>query len=473
MTRPDTPYRNFVREVRRYRLGSVLRACAETGALLTQQRHGRARPSAPNYVTPFAVAAVAYAALDAGTEHRTALADRAVIARLCGAFSELDDPDLADEPDGFPRSLLSRLAYQQFGFNGNFHAEAARSIGLLLDHSTRVTDGPSPDEWERLLGVPLETYMQVVFAVFVACVQNPAAVTRAQLLQNEVAPIFAPARPDDAMAVIDQWLASSPQEHRAWARERVVPGRELWSPNPLQHRPLVAVGDELIAPVPDWVLGRMSPSGLWFTGLDAFGSRFTDALGTAFQNYIGDHLALIGAAEVHPEVVYGTPERRTVDWFVVTDEAVVLVEVKAARPVLATRIGSDDGDQQVLRRIGQARDQIDRTAAMLADGHSALTHIPADRPVRGLIVTLEPFHLVDTFLFDDVLPAAATTGATASAHDVESVCAVLADRPDAGQLLLGALTARPPTPPSLRRAAEGLAPQRNLLLDRWWRRWQL
>jgi hypothetical protein len=469
----DASYRDFVREVRRYRLGTVLRACAETGALLVQERHGRARLAAPNYVTPFAVAAVAGAALDAANEHRRALADRAVVARLCGAFSELDDPDLGDGPDAPLRGLLSRLAYQQLGFGGSFHDEAGRSIGLLLDHAARVTGGPSPEEWERLLGVPLETYMRVVFAMFVATVQNPAAVTRALLLRNDVAPIFAPAQPDDAMAVVDRWLASTPQEHRAWARTRAVPGHELWSPNPLQHRPLVAVGDELIAPVPDWVLGRMSPSGLWFTGLDAFGSRFTDAVGTAFESYVGEHLALIAAATVHPEVVYGTPERRTVDWFVVTDEAVVLVEVKAARPVLATRIGSDDGDRHVLRRIGQARDQIDRTAAMLAEGHPALAHIPADRPVRGLVVTLEPFHLVDTFLFDDVLPATTTAGATASAHDVETVCAVLADRLDAGQLLLDALTAQPPAPPSLRRSVDGLPSRRNPLLDRWWRRWGL
>lgn len=210
---------------------------------------------------------------------------------------------------------------------------------------------------------------------------------------------------------------------------------------------------------------------MWFRGLDAFGSRFTDTLGRAFEAYVGAHLALIGAARVHPEVVYGSPERKTVDWFVVTDEAVVLVEVKAARPVLAVRTGSDDGDRHVLERIGHARDQIDRTATLIAAGHPAVAHIPSDRPVRGLVVTLEPFHMVDTFLYDDVLPAARTPTATASAHDVESVCAVLAGRPDAGRRLLDALTARSPGQPSLRRAANGLPRSRNPLLDRWWQRW--
>lgn len=41
---------------------------------------------------------------------------------------------------------------------------------------------------------------------------------------------------------------------------------------------------------------------------------------------------------------------------------------------------------------------------MLAGGHSALVHIPANRPVRGLVVTLEPFHLIDTFLLSTCSP---------------------------------------------------------------------
>lgn len=182
--------------------------------------------------------------------------------------------------------------------------------------------------------------------------------------------------------------------------------------------------------------------------------------------------SLLGtAAVVYPEAAYGSPERKTVDWFVVTDEAVVLVEVKTARPVVAVRTGSDAGDRHVLDRIGRARGQIDRTAALIEGGHPAVAHIPDDRPVRGLVVTLEPFHFVDTFLFDGVLPPARTPTATASAHDVEAVCAALAGRPDAGRRLLDALTPVPPAPPVLRRASDGLPSTRNPLLDGWWRRW--
>lgn len=468
---PDASYDGFVAQVRRYRQDSVLRACAETGALRVHAEHAGRPFRAPNYVTPFALAAIAHAALVSGTPHRTAVAHQQAIRKLCGVFAEVDDPDLGSGPDAPIRGMLTRLAYQQFGFGASFHDDAARSVGLLLDHAARVPGAPGPSEWEQALGVPLETYMWVVFSVFVAAVQNPGSLTRTLLRMDHVAPIFAPAGPDQAMDVLDRWLAAAVPDHRAWAAERAVPGRGLWSPNPLQHRPLVTIGDELVIPVPEYVLGRMSPSGLWFTGLGEFGRRFTDTLGTAFETYVGEQLSLIGAAAVHPEVVYGSPERKTVDWFVVTDDTVVLVEVKAARPAVAARTGTVGGDEQLLERIGKARDQIDRTAALLTEGHPAVSHIPSDRPVRGLVVTLEPFHMVDTFLYDGVLPASGTPTSTANAHDVETVCAALADRPDAGRLLLEALTAKPPAPPALRAALEGLPRARNPHLDRWWQQW--
>lgn len=468
MRAPNRSYDAFAAQVRRYRIDSVLRACAEVGAALMQRAHGRDWTRRPNYVTPFALAAIADAALLVGTDHRRAVADQEVVTRLCHAFSEVDDPDVELGPDASLRGLMARLAYQQSEYFASWHDEVARSVGLLLEHAPDVPGAPTADEWADVLGVPLETYLRVVFSVLVAALQNPAAVSRSLLSLDKVVPLFEPASLTEAMAVIDGWLAFGPDEHRAWARERLVAGRELWSPSPLQHRPLVSVGDDLIAPVPERLLGRMTPAGLWFTGLAAFGSRFTDTLGRAFEDYVGGQLSLIAAADVHPEVLFGSPEQRTTDWFVVFDEAVVLVEVKASRPVLAVRTGSEEGDRYVADRIGRARGQIDRTADLMAGRHPAVAHIPRDRPVVGLVVTLEPFLLVDSFFYDGVLERARTPTATASAHDVESVCAALAGRADAGRRILDALTG---DPPALRRASEGLPAERNVLLDRWWNRW--
>ncbi|MFP5355459.1 MAG: hypothetical protein ACLGIK_09985, partial [Gemmatimonadota bacterium] len=215
---------------------------------------------------------------------------------------------------------------------------------------------------------------------------------------------------------------------------------------------------------------RVSPTGLYFDGVDAWGSAFTDSLGCGFETYIGRQLDHLEHVDVHPEITFGSPEQRTVDYFVVTDEIVLLVEVKASRPVTAMRHGTEAADEDFVRKIGHAVGQIRRTMDMLAAGHPAVGRIPRDRPVRGLIVTLEPFHLANTFLFEDLIPPPREGLAIASSHEVEGVVAALADRTDVGHRLLRAFDRAPPTPPSLSSAAEDLESGPNPILDDAWGR---
>jgi hypothetical protein len=107
---------------------------------------------------------------------------------------------------------------------------------------------------------------------------------------------------------------------------------------------------------------------------------------------------------------------------------------------------------------------------MIRDRHPAVSGIPSDRPLRGLVVTLEPFYLVNTDFYDDVFerPTIATT--VAYAHEVERTIAALRDAPDTGRRLLAALSpdGRPTT--TLVDAAEGLPHDPNPLLDDAWDR---
>jgi hypothetical protein len=189
-----------------------------------------------------------------------------------------------------------------------------------------------------------------------------------------------------------------------------------------------------------------------------------------FERYVGAQLRLLRHATVHDEIVYGSPERRTTDFFVVTDEVVVLVEVKASRPVLATRLGQPEGDEDIGKKIGNARSQILATAKLIKDGHPAVAHVPNDRPLRGLVVTLEPFHLVQTFLFEDVLGDAPVPITITTAHELEGVVAMLAERSDLGERLLRALTPEADSPSSLRDAVRDLTPVPNPILSDGWGR---
>jgi hypothetical protein len=127
------------------------------------------------------------------------------------------------------------------------------------------------------------------------------------------------------------------------------------------------------------------------------------------------------------------------DWIVVTDEVVVLVEVKCARPTLDYRMGGAGGSADAKDKLGKAVDQLEKTAQRIAEHHPAFAHIPADRPVRGLIVTLEPFYLRQT-MREDLVKRDALPVTVAWAHELETSVAALIDRKDAGARLLAALT---------------------------------
>ncbi len=70
--------------------------------------------------------------------------------------------------------------------------------------------------------------------------------------------------------------------------------------------------------------------------------------------------------------------------------------------------GGAEGLADVATKLGEAVGQIERTATQIADRHPAFSHIPDDRPARGLIVTLEPYYLRQTMrdhlVESDILP---------------------------------------------------------------------
>jgi hypothetical protein len=205
--------------------------------------------------------------------------------------------------------------------------------------------------------------------------------------------------------------------------------------------------------------------------LELFGKGFPEALGAMFEKYCGTQLGLLEHAEVRPEIVYGKPEKKTVDHFVITSEAVVLVEEKSARPIRATRLGEPAGDEDTAKKLGHAFDQIERTAQMIRDGHPSVASIPSDRPLLGLVVTLEPFHLVNTDLFyGDVLTKPSIPTTIASSHELEGAAAVLRGAPDVGRRPLDALGADEPGGARINDACGGLADAPNPLLDEAWER---
>ena len=139
----------------------------------------------------------------------------------------------------------------------------------------------------------------------------------------------------------------------------------------------------------------------------ATSGRVRERPGEPVQQYVGRQLRLLPGAQVLPEITYGpkSARRKTVDWIVVLPEVVLLVEVKSAIPTEPVRLGTPDAADAIVSKLGKAVDQIDITAQLINDRDPALAEVPADRPVLGLAVTLEPFHIANAF---GLLPAGRT-----------------------------------------------------------------
>jgi hypothetical protein len=180
-------------------------------------------------------------------------------------------------------------------------------------------------------------------------------------------------------------------------------------------------------------LAEATPGGVYFTLLDHFGPAFASDLGNLFEQYVGRQLELLPGAHVLPEITYGPKSARskTVDWIVVLPEVVLLVEVKSAIPTEPVRLGTPDAADAIVGKLGKAVNQIDITAQLIADRDPVLAAVPADRPVLGLVVTLEPFHIANAF---SLLPAGRTPVTVADAAEIE-VLVTITDTPP-GRLLL-------------------------------------
>lgn len=463
------PYTEFARRVRRFPRTALLRRCAVMSAALEQVWAER-QPSLHPSVQPWSLAGVARTCLAVGTEQRSASVTDDAVTSLCSAFIQVGDPD-AQAGMKIER-VITKIVFEQFASQYSEMENIARSVALLLDHADGVPGAPTAQDWVDLLGVDLEQYMRIGFAAFVAVVENGGSVPRELLLDEHVAQTVASVSAAEARDVFDQHFVAPLDRLPPKVLGAEVAGREKWSWNPLSAAPLVKIGGDLVAPAAHLVLDKITTTGLYYTAAPVWGPRFTDALGAMFENYVGTQLRLLTQAELHPEIVYGPTGQKSCDYLLVFEEVVVLVEVKALRPTIYVRTGQDDGEAELTKRIGHARDQLVRSARLIRERHPAFAKIPTDRPMVGLIVTLEPFHLHQTGRAEQLLASDELAVSTAWAHDLEGSVSLLAGVEDTGLRLLRELGALEPWRRHLRQAADGLPDVENPVLaaayERWW-----
>lgn len=481
----DPTYGEVVRRVRKYDPEKLLREIARMAAREAQRRLVGETVEPPE--TSFTFAAVARTAI---AEARASAGSRSrkrkkgggnrtpgtqQVRQLCDEMIRVWSPEHEAAASTSLGLSLAPLAFEQFGQQWSPMENMARAHSLFVDAQAKHPDLPDSAAWADVLGIDLDGFIRTGFGLHVAMLQNEGQMSRDALAHSDVRLIWEPLSPNEVFDVIDAHFAQDFVKHRAVSTAAQKPGWEKWSFNSLTARPLITFENDLVGPIPQLLLDRISSTGLWYIGQETWGSTFTDAVGGAFEDYVGQNLALISAATVLPEITYSTPtgDALSCDWFVITDEAIVLVEVKCARPLFGNRTGDIAAFDDAEKKIGKAVEQIENTATLIKDQHPAFVDIPHDRPLLGLIITLEPYYLRETFR-DNILGSSVLPISIAWAHELENAAAHLRNAPDAGRQLLEAL--KPSTGPikvsgTLSKIPRKTKPARNPIVDASWDSW--
>lgn len=427
---PSLPYAAFTQACRAFRPSELLPALARVSAALGEPPYSDV---VKQQMPPWGLAAAARESLLHGNEHRSApVTDKALrsLMRKFAIAMDIKDADIGT--DGFLTSLMTRMTYEQFPYQESMFEELSRSHALLVeglpDVQTQVITEPTLAQ--MLDGMSLREAIGATFFLQVGALQNGGVYKPSWLDQPnfvEVIELY----PRANIESIAARLTTTREGFRAAFHEHSVGSATAarFDYNPLVATPFVDMGDgEPVAPATRLILRTVTPGGLYYAGMAEHGKAFADDLGVLFEHYIGRQLKMINGARVEPEIVFGKGGGfKSVDWFVVLPDLVLLVEVKSRRLGPAARAGDGVLLDSLSETIGGAKKQLSRTVERLANADPAFAHIPTDRPMLGLIVTAEPYYTAPSYLLDhDVavirggsLPDVPV--AAASARDVESL----------------------------------------------------
>ncbi|MEV7123888.1 nuclease-related domain-containing protein [Kitasatospora griseola] len=467
----------YVQRIRRHAPSSLLPLIARTSARVAQvsDRENRRNRRAGLY-GPWGMLDAAWMSIVRGTEFRDKPATPADLDDILQLYFALEDPMFRQLAGDRLTGFLLRTAGQQFVWQVPDLTELARPVAIFQQTKPNqpekikaITSG-----WDqRLLGCSLSDY---IGAATLLCGFARASGEGRLDLQQASGPLlgFTELTTPEAMAaVIDANFVTTASALRARAEEerrkavvsgvaRIDPALRRHTFNPLRERPVLSgFGPGYLVPVPAAVVAKVSPYGIYYSGFAEFGQAFADDLGDLFEQYVGRHLRLVADVQVYPEVVYRANDK-SVDWIVVFDDLVLLVEVKSARPTAALRLGPADWFKEIQGKLKKAFSQLQRTADLISSGHKAFAHIPADRPVLGMVVTMEEYHLVNSLEFRSVLPSTSFPVTVAAANELEEAVTQpdLADLLRAGSVL--------PAGWSLRHGLEGRTIPLNPILARAW-----
>lgn len=426
---PSLPYSAFTQACRAFRPSELVPAIARTSATQGPPPYTN---KVKHQVPPWGLAAAARESLLYGNEYRDRPVSDGALRALMLKFQiamTLSDSDLDDED--LLIKVSTRLTYEQFPYQESMFDELARSHAWMVEGLPQVETKVITEDSLAVMfdGVPLREAIGATFLLQVGALLNGGVYMQSWLDQPnfvEVLEIY----PRSSIEIMAARLTTTPEAFRAAFKQNSVGAATMarFDYNPLVATPFIDLGDGPVAPANQLILRTVTPGGLYYAGWAKHGKAFADDLGHLLEHYIGRQLKLIEGAEVLPEISYGKGGgTKSVDWFVILPNLVILVEVKLRRLGTAARAGDTALMETLSDTLGGARAQLTRTVEQLSDGHPAFAEIPTDRPMLGMVVTAEPYYTGAAFLFDQglaIIPGGSLPDvpvAAVSARDIENL----------------------------------------------------
>lgn len=427
--RRSVPFRDFRQLARQVRPSALLQALGEFASSDPDFGFGGVIDGA--YAPPWAVALIAREAILHGNEFRQPTVTPGYLRQLFNAHNDIADPSIRDESFD-PLSVLTRLAYEQFPYQESIFEELSRTHALMVEgvHSLSLEVLGDPDVWHRLLGAALEEVVGATFFLQVAASQNHGRWDDSWLDRDDLEEIFN-LWPRHVIRHRARTLTATVEGFRSAYSAAPSPqaGHERFAYNPLVATPFIDLENGItVAPQPRLILRTITPGALYYPGMNQFGSAFARDLGRLTERYVGALFGAVDSAmELHGEISYGRPERKSVDWFVVLPSAVVLIEVKSARFGLLERAAAPGYQTRVAGLLNKAVGQLVATSERLDSNDPAFAAIPRDRPRIGIVVTGEPFYLANSGWMRELIKEAPFPTLTASLRVVEHLCGLSLD----------------------------------------------
>ncbi len=386
-------FREVRQRVRRYRPTDLLPALASVSCRISDP--GPDSLARWRQLSPWGLAALARESVVSGTEHRGALTvNDGDVHALHNLFVRSYDQPPADERD-VTLGIVSRHAYEQFPYQESEAEELARTWALLR-HALPITatEHLTPADVDALVGGPLQDVLRATWLLY-GSTHSGAGLWEPEWWRTDESRLLTTLTSPDRVIVLADDLTADFDTLRADHARVAVPPRHLlrWDYNPLHRYPLARLPDgRVIAPQPRLVLRRMSPGGLYYTGIDRLGGWFPSDLGKVVEQYVGMNLRSVNGTLVEGEIHYDKGGKLSVDWFWQHGDMLVLLEVKAMRAALGARIGAPGFTTDLTKRLDVAVWQLNRSASLIDDRHPSFTHLPAGATRVGLIVTAEPIY---------------------------------------------------------------------------------